>query len=415
MRGRRLVLVASVWVLATPTTAVAVPGVLDSTFGSDGKALTSFAGVDSIASGVVVDSGGRVVAAGYVSTDGGDDFALVRYAPDGSLDPTFGGDGRVRTAWGDRAFGFAVAMQPDGKIVVAGQVDVENEDSHFALARYLPDGTLDPTFGGDGKVTTSYRDQATALGVAVQPDGTIVGAGWVWSLERGFRIALARYLPDGTLDPTFGNGGRVVSRFDGSSEAHAVTVQSDGKIVVFGAPAVVRYQPDGTLDPTFGQGGMASTDLTGCGSGGSVNDGLVQPDGKILAAGVGLTNRCKSAFVLVRFQTDGRLDTTFSDNGKVRIGFPGDAYGTSVALQSDGKIVMAGFDLVGGDVVYQFALARFTENGLPDASFGKNGKVETAVGGWSQAMDVTLGADGKIVAAGIGGGGRFAVARYLAA
>jgi uncharacterized delta-60 repeat protein len=153
---------------------------------------------------------------------------------------------------------FALVLQPDGKLVAAGTNNIG-----FALARYLPDGRLDPTFGVGGKVTTDFAfggsDQASAL--ILQPDGKLVAAGSAIVVDEIFRFALARYRPDGSLDPTFGTGGRVVTEFgDRANRATALVLQPDGKLVAAGATddgdfALARYRPDGSLDATFGTGG----------------------------------------------------------------------------------------------------------------------------------------------------------------
>ena len=147
----------------------------------------------------------------------------------------------------DRAF--AMALQPDGKLVVAG-----DSDANFALARYNSDGSLDAGFGTGGKVITSFGGTDQASAVILQPDGKIVVAG---QTDTGVSIdfALARYMPDGSLDGAFGSGGRVTTNFIGNSDdlGSAVALQSDGKIVVGGTSddnfALARYTPEGVSTP----------------------------------------------------------------------------------------------------------------------------------------------------------------------
>jgi uncharacterized delta-60 repeat protein len=282
--------------------AVAAAGDLDTTFGGDGRVVTGFAG-SAGGSAVAVQADGKVVVAGTVFPGDVQKFALARYEPSGALDPTFGGDGRVVTgfAGGASAQGTAVAIQPDGKIVAAGFVRPEGAAfNKFALARYTSSGALDPTFGGDGKVVTGFADGAFASGVAIQTDGKIVAAGSVLtpSVERKF--ALARYNPSGALDPTFGGDGRVLTGFTGGAFANGVAVQADGRIVAAGT--------------TF-------------------------PGDRV-------------AFALARYEPSGALDPTFGGDGKVVTEFAGGASARGVAIQADGKIVAAGVS------ESKFALAR---------------------------------------------------------
>jgi uncharacterized delta-60 repeat protein len=179
--------------------------------------------------GATLQEDGRIVAAGQ---SGYQWFALARYRTDGSLDLSFGDQGRIRTRFGPglRASADDVAVQADRKIVVAGWAG--NNYVSFALARYRPNGKLDPTFGGDGRVSTDFgRNAEAAEGVAIQRDGRIV-AGGMASYYREF--ALARYQTDGSLDASFGNGGKVTTAFSGDGWASAVAIQADGRIVAVG-------------------------------------------------------------------------------------------------------------------------------------------------------------------------------------
>ncbi|MBA2434942.1 MAG: hypothetical protein H0V54_07660, partial [Chthoniobacterales bacterium] len=235
---------------------------------------------------------------------------------DGDLDPTFGTNGKVTTDFGtiiDEAR--AVAVQPDGKIVTAGAT-VGGNFFDFALARYNTDGSLDITFGTGGKVTTAFNtNNDEAFAVALQADGKIVAAGFA-VIGGTDDFALARYNTNGSLDTTFGTGGKVTTAFGSSIDrAHAVAVQPDGKIVAAGRAvigggsfdfALARYNTDGSLDTTFGTGGKVTT---ACGSSNDEAFAVaLQPDGKIVAAGRVFSN--KEDFALARYNTDGSLDTT---------------------------------------------------------------------------------------------------------
>ena len=357
--------------------------------------LTDLGGKDG-AAGVAIQDDGKIVATGA----GDGDFALARYTPDGRLDASFGKGGKVLTDLGGEDYALAVAIQHDGKIVATGL----GWDTEFALARYTPDGRLDASFGKGGKVLESFSGYPNyASAVAIQGDGKIVAAGTTSYLD----FALARYTPDGRLDPSFGTGAVVETDFssDYPDYGEAVAIQDDGKIVAAGDGdrdfALARYTPDGRLDASFGTGGKVLTDLGKYDGASAV---AIQADGKIVAAGA--SGSRTFAFALARYTPDGRLDASFGKGGTVLTDLGGEDGAAGVAIQDDGKIVAAGAGDGG------FALARYTPDGRLDASFGTGGTVLTDLGGKDGAAGVAIQDDGKIVAAGAGDGD-FALARYL--
>ncbi len=395
-------------------------GTPDATFGNGGQVTTGLGSSDDHAYAVAIQGNGKIVAAGWASGD----FALTRYNHGGSLDATFGNGGRVTTDSGNRnnRAARAVTIQGDGKIVAAGYEE-SNDWNGFALARYNSDGTLDDDFGNGGQVTTDFGNGYNyAYAVAIQSDGKIVAAGYafIWS---DFDFALARYNSDGSLDTTFGSGGQVSTDFGDWDYAYTVAIQSDGKIVVAGyAPvdgnnnfALARYNSDGTLDASFGSGGMVTTDF------GSENDRAsamaIQNDGKIVVAGFAMVGGY-SDFALARYNSDGALDTSFGSGGLVTTDFgSGNDRASALAIQSDGKIVVAGNAVVSDDP--GFALARYNSDGTLDVSFGNGGKVTTSFeSGPAVANALALQSDGRIVAAGYGpasGLSHFTLARYQVA
>ncbi|MFF1258727.1 calcium-binding protein [Streptomyces sp. NPDC058321] len=333
-------------------------------------------------------------------------------AAPGALDPTFSGDGKVLTSFADDDHANDVAVQSDGKIVSVGaSADYSVLESDFALTRHNADGTLDTSFGGDGTVTTAINNMnpdfqwSEANAVALQPDGKIVTVGSSW---RGYEnccwFTVARYNTNGTLDQSFGGGdGRVFTDFGGPDEAQDVAVQPDGKVVALGTSggnaALARYNANGTLDTSFSGDGIERTDF---GDYEAVEGLAVQPDGRIVAAG-GSSGR----FGLARYNVNGSLDTTFGNAGRVLTSGGGGAQ--DVVLQPDGRIVVDGSNGPGGD----FAVLRYNTNGSLDSGFGTGGLVTTDFGGSDQARGVALQPDGKIVAAGQGGPNTdFALARY---
>jgi uncharacterized delta-60 repeat protein len=416
---RAIALLALAWTpVLVAKLAEAAPGDLDPTFAGDGTVKTTPARDGGVANAVAIQTDGKIVAAGQ-SFGERPRFAVLRYTRRGRLDPTFGGDGRVITdvsRGDDQANG--VAIQADGKIVVAGRSGKDNRK--FALVRYNTDGTLDSTFAEDGKVTTDFtnaRDQANA--VAIQADGKIVAVG----RSGGADFAVARFNTDGALDATFGGDGKVTTDFThGDDPANAVAVQPDGKIVAAGGgPKLARYNIDGTLDPTFGGDGKVIPVLTCCPAFVSVYDATLQSNGKIITAGEWFecfaAGDCEDDVVVTRYDSDGTLDTTFASGG-VAFGICGRA--NAVALQADGKIVAAGVvDCGGGDKAHgDFVIERLDADGARDGTFGNRGDVLTSfTPKWDQAEGVAIQANGKIVAVGaaavFGPHPKFAVARYL--
>ena len=292
--------------------------------------------------------------------------AVPAAAAPGDLDTTFGsGFGKVMTAIGGTDDqGYAVALQPDGKIVIAGHCGPLPTRYEFCLARYQADGTLDTSFGTGGTVSSPIGSgYASGRATVLQPDGKIVVAG---DCDIGLHIVfcLARYQAGGALDPSFGSGGAVISPIGSSTDhATAIALQPDGKIVVAGYCAgasnldfcLARYQANGMLDAAFGSNGKVISPI------GLSNDYgqalALQPDGKIVVAGYcdGVSN---NDFCLARYQANGTLDTSFGSSGTV-ISPIGSSYdwAYAIALQPDGKIVVAGECWNGSN--FDFCLARY--------------------------------------------------------
>jgi uncharacterized delta-60 repeat protein len=413
-------------------------GSLDTTFDSDGRVVTPITAAGGasaeIAFAVGLQSDGKIVLAGYagVTATSGQDFALVRYNTDGSLDSTFDSDGKVTTAiapgtGSDAAY--AVAIQPDGKIVAAGYTGSSTTD--FGLVRYNANGSLDTTFDTDGRVITAIGTGSDfANGVAIQPDGKIVAAGRADGFAAsGTDFALARYLSNGSLDSTFDGDGRAITALGSGTNAdiaNAVSVQSDGKIIAAGSVVttlnsdfgVVRYNSNGSLDTTFDTDGKVTTDI---GNANSQDTAVaVQADGKTVIAGYYQNPSTSFDFAVIRYNVDGSLDTTFDGDGKVTTALSVNPdVANAVAIQADGKIIVAGY-APGGSGSPDFALVRYNADGSPDTSFDGDGMVITDVGftfGNDMINAVTVQSDGKIVAAGSASTGTFwdlAVVRYNA-
>jgi uncharacterized delta-60 repeat protein len=393
----------------------------------------------------------------------------------GDLDPTFGTGGKVTTDFGGSEGGLAISLQNNGRVVIAGRLLDPGPNDDFLVARYTGGGALDPSFDGDGRVTTDFTGQFDgAFGVAVQRDGKIVvaGAGYPATSVGPRDFAVARYNPDGSLDPTFGTGGKVLTTFRPTSldSALAVAIQRDGKIVAVGRSgnaqtsdfAVARYMPNGTLDASFAGDGLVVTQVNPHFD--SAAAVVIQPDGKIVAGGWTLATPDSTFDVAVsRYNPDGSLDAGFdgdgivvestrerhefvgdiavltdgklllaTESGVMRLtpsgsvdasfispAFPGNVLVRALAVQSDRKILAIG-TVFGRDGASDFGVTRLTPDGLIDTSFGSNGSVVTDFGPEDQATDGELQPDGRLVVSGLTrqaprtGPADFAVARYQA-
>jgi uncharacterized delta-60 repeat protein len=415
-RGKGTIAGANVSDVAVDCATPVGNGALDSTFGSSGKVFSNLLAISDTPYSVAVQGDGRILLVGTVSgSNARRDIAVARLNSDGTTDTGFGNAG-VATAdlAGNDDQGRAIAVQPDGKIVVAGITNAtfNTSSEDFVVVRFNANGSLDTTFGTGGFVTTDFAgntDEAQAI--VIQPDGRIVVAGTAalgstpTTQETDF--ALARYNSNGTPDGGFGTGGKTTTHVAGGlSRAQAIALQSDGHIVVSGPASignggldqtgVARYNANGSVDTTFGPITVPIISGTGL---------AVQGDGKVLLAGfVGTTQASASDFAVVRVNADGKLDSTFG-GGIVRTDFGGtDDTARALALQADGRIVVAGSmrnTAVSTNVGFDFALARYNTDGSLDTSFASGGKLAVDFFGASDlALAVTLQPDGKLVAAG---------------
>jgi uncharacterized delta-60 repeat protein len=397
--------------------APAAPGALDTGFGAGGIVTTSIDYSDG-ATALAVPPDGNIIAAGTDSSNGSATlFALIRYTPDGTLDPSFGSSGIVTTPIGDYAEARAVAIQPDGKIVVAGSSRAPGDLAyHFAVVRYNADGSLDPSFGAGGIVTTAINVEDIAYALALQPDGKIVVAGSSYNGSQQV-FAVVRYEHDGSPDAGFGSGGSVTTDIALWDQAYALALQPDGGIVAAGATdvvndsrfALVRYTASGDLDTSFGTDGIVITPIAGADE---VSALALQPDGKIVAAGQSSDSTAISIAV-ARYNPDGTLDPDFGSGGVVTTLIGASAWAFDVALQPDGKIVAAG---AGGDTQVEFVVVRYRPDGTLDRGFASGGIVMTEIGERDEIYGAALQPDGKVDVAGKtfdGSVSHFALARYL--
>jgi uncharacterized delta-60 repeat protein len=350
-------------------------GAPDPTFGNGGVAV-----IQAIEGGemqrpmaMAVQPDGKVVAAGQGEVE--------RLNADGSPDATFGQDGRVVLPPVEIVISTLV-IEPDGKILLAGTAGYPSV-SQFGLLQLNSDGTLDTTFGRGGVVTTGFGISDTANSMVLQPDGKIVVVG-----SSDGQIALARYDSNGQLDPTFGSGGEVLTSLGTDAQANAVAVTPAGQIVVAGAFAtssqisffepnnstlfVAQYNADGSLDSTFGAGGITQpVNFTS-----NATAVAVEPDGTVVVAGFGRTGVSVND-ILIRLTPDGQPDAIFGNNGVVDTNIP--VYtNDSLALEGDGKILLASDSPINGDG--HFVLARYNADGSVDTTFGDDGQATATFG-----------------------------------
>lgn len=350
-------------------------GSLDNNFGTGGKVSTSFGNTYESAHSIVVQADGKILVGGWKGSIPLDsDFAVARYNIDGSLDSTFGLNGQVISEFGiSDSAGFSIALQSDGKILLAGYAYNFPNGEDFALVRYNADGSLDSSFDGDGRVTTSFSSmpEERASTVLIQADGKIILAGYSTntSIDANFDFALARYNTDGSLDSSFSGDGKLTTDFGSSfDKGRCAALQADGKILVAGSInnqdyGIARYNTDGSLDSSFDGDGKLTLDLYG---GSDVAYGIaLQNDGKILITGSTESTSINHDFILSRLNSNGSLDASFDGDGKLTTDFnPYYDNAQSVVVQPNGKIVVAGSD------GYDFNLARYNADGSLDASFG---------------------------------------------
>jgi len=414
MRNRPIALIVGAAVALVLTSGLsASTGELDPTFGSTGKVVTDLGPYDA-GEGAATQADGKIVVVGWTYDPAtNSSFTLARYNADGALDTSFGTGGIVRTAFGglySSSSASSVAIQPDGKIVVAGGVYIwgVSADSEFGLARYNPDGTLDASFGVAGKVVANLDHDDYADGLAIQPDGKIVVVGGSGT-GNDPNFSVARFNTDGSLDGGFGANGIVTTPFVGSDYAYGVLVQRDGRIVAAGASggtrfALARYNVDGSLDASFDGDGKVELQDQGAAGASSI---AAQADGKLVVAG---------GFLAVRYNADGSLDSSFGESGRVEL--TGLGYIRSVLVQADRKLVIAG--TVASSDGYDFGVARLDANGAVDRDFGADGdgiaRTDFGPGTFDFLHAALLQRDNRIVVAGVtsvgNGPSDFALARY---
>ncbi len=347
----------------------------------------------------------------------------------GVLDDTFGEGGKVTTDLGSSTETIrAIIVQSDGKIAVAGEArPIKNQQPKFTVARYNADGSLDTTFADEGIAATNVLgeayDYSQSYALLAQPDGKLVAVGTAWwPAYRHSVFAAVRYNTDGSLDELFGDGGKALIPVNrersnsGDDTAYAASIQPDGKIVLAGTTgiypldfAIARINTDGSLDETFGDAGVIITDVS---NDDGANAVAIQDDGKIVVAGFASSSPESTDFrdfAVVRYNSDGSLDTDFGEGGKLLTDIGGDSpdVAYAIALVPGGKIVLAGTVTVGAqfcstDACWKngFGLVQYNSEGSLDTSFGDGGMVSNDYGFSSGNYSLVRLPDGRLATAG---------------
>lgn len=392
--------------------AAAAPGAPDRSFSGNGFAITGFGGFVSSAEWGGLDSKRRIVAVGFSRhrTQNGDKstIAIARYTRHGHLDPTFAGDGKEHYRLEPRnAFAHAGAIDGRGRILAGGgrcDDPTFEKGCVFVVARLKPNGANDRSFSGDGHTVTAFPDNAVITSMALD-HGKIVVAGYA-----GDRIALARYTRHGRLDPSFGTGGTVTLDGRAGEFAESMAIDRHGRIVVPGGPgwALTRLKPDGQVDQRFGHGGTVTTDFKGYDR---IEAIAIGKRSRIVGAGSsqhGIGGDRRYRFAVARYRPDGKLDRSFSHDGKTKTTFSGFRdEATAVTIDSRGRVVAAGYA-----TSFELAIARYEPDGSLDRSFGndgmvRDGRIDTAI-----PSSVLTDRRDRVVPLGYFRG-QFGVARYI--
>ena len=390
-------------------------GTLDTSFDSDGIVITPFTGFNSSIQSLLVQPDDKILAGGTISKGGINQFGLARYKSDGSLDESFGNLGKVITDYPELMIMSSMALQSDGKIVVAGNLfNTGFTISHFVMVRYDTNGLLDTTFGNDGRVITNLSDKLDKItSLIIQNDGKIIASGTTSDDLNYSDFSIVRYNADGTLDISFGNNGITVTSIRTWDFGYAIALQDDNKIVVSGSTSnefnpvfgpdydflVLKYDKYGVLDATFGNGGSVLIGTTEANEKAlSVN---ILSNGKIVIAGE--HHIMKYSFMISQLLPNGDLDTSFGNNGVV-LNELASQFIESVAMQTDGKFLITEYNGTGGCCGAEIKLIRFLADGTFDTTFGTNGIVTTNfLNENNQANSIAIQDDGKIIIGGISG------------
>ncbi len=377
-------------------------GDLDSSFGSNGIVISDFGGNESIKN-ILIQNDGKILVVGY----SGNDLALARYNGNGALDETFGTNGKTITDIDDGSIDAGNAIGLSDRIIIGGSAS-----GKYALVAYTPEGDIDSAFGTNGKTILPFAVSQGSFGftdIKIQVDGKIIACG---------NNLIIRFNADGTVDSSFGING-MDSLQAGEGVFFCIAIQPDGKILAGGGGQggfrLARYVSNGLLDPGFGSNGIVNTMSGFDGGQGPIYTLVVQPDGKILASGVGGTILGDTRLALIRYMNDGSMDSSFAGgtllNTSFYLGHPPSS--NCMSEDNEGGIfaVINSYDSMG---IEMFSMVKYASDGTIDTMFGSNGIVATPVSSTNAIPHaIALQSDGKIILAGDSGNSGFTLARYL--
>jgi uncharacterized delta-60 repeat protein len=423
LAGIALMLLPAFFLSYHARATVAQPGTLDQTWGllGDGKVTTPVGISSDFGRAMVVQPDGKALVAGECTVDVNNQFCVVRYNTDGTLDMAWNGTGKVFSALGgDSASATAIALQSDGRALVAGIcVSATLGRQVFCVARFNTDGSLDTTWNGVGYVVTSIgtlSDSASAI-IALD-DGRVIVAGSCAMGSGRSDVCLVRYGNDGAPDMSWGNSGKVLTRVPGDGGIiNSAVVQSDGSVLVAGYCreisvnlCVLRYGTTGVPDNAWGVQGIVVLSIANNES--AANTIFLQQDGRAIVAGV-CYNGTVNGSCAARLNSNGSLDTSWNGTGYVIRQAPGGESFNAIARQPDGKLIFAGGCTNG--FANAFCATRFFPDGTIDLSWGNNGKATTTFSGGDGATGIAIGTDGRVLLAGYCNNGRnanFCALRY---
>lgn len=429
--GNKIIYLLVVLLFFVKTATAQTAGTLDPTFSDDGKYTLNFGFTDNL-NDVKIQDDQKILLTGVALNDSYTGvLKVIRLLPNGSLDTSFGINGVFSFLTTTETYGFESYPLSNGKIIVAGLAAETFGYYDILLLRINPDGTLDTSFGTNGSTVANFsiRDDF-AYAMTVQNDGKIVVAGTITdTLNYYNNPSIVRFRADGMLDTTFGNNGVVtVSGVDIDNELTSIVVQNDGKIVAAGHYSdvfdgsmdfdvlLIRVDANGTLDATFGNNGVVKTAING-GIDDSFGIALDNNQNIFVAGFTTLPFTLTLDMVLLKYTPNGNLDPNFGTAGIVTFNNGDQDVGADVKVQPDNKIVVGGTSGFGGQGPRDFAVWRYLPNGTPDNTFGTNGFASAPIGiDFQDANGMALQADGKIVLAGKSSNGTnidMAVVRYL--
>lgn len=388
----RKLISAMLFIAALNITAYAQDGSLDATFGSGGKVTTNVNGLSDRVSSMILQPGGKITLVGTTTQNSYAFHAIARFTTGGKLDSSFGVNGKVITDTVPLDGFIGSALQSNNKIIITN-----GKYNPFSLIRLTAAGVVDSTFGINGRASiTPFGDYAYCNAIAVQSNDYIVLAG-----TYNCDIVMARFKPDGTVDSTFGVNGKKVIDAGGCERANALVIQPDQKIVIAGGRQdgpnglflVSRLKPNGEIDSAFGTDGITTINIR------TYNEAFacaLQKDGKIVLGGQASYISLRP-FGIARVNADGKIDSSFATNGAAYTEVTGTNVPKALAVQEDGKIIFVGENNNGGN--NQTAVLRYRTNGTLDTTFSsdKSGKVIVSVAELTNGKAVAIQKDGKIV------------------